>query len=121
MDINHIPERHAEIDRRLRNWARYVAVHPRMGFIQPMFKQSRTSRQWDEHPHIKTDIDTLDGHRIEKAVSALPEKTRVAVRWFYVWPWVNDGKVRRELHVTRTVLWELVYDGRTMLTNTLRM
>ena len=34
---------------------------------------------------IQTPVDTLDAVLVEKAVYALPEKHREAVRWWYVY------------------------------------
>jgi len=84
-----------------------------------MFKQARTPKQWEEDAHIAVPIDTLDGHVIEKAVSALPEKHRTVIRWAYVYPYVPENKIRRECGLTRDALADMLIDARTMLINRL--
>jgi len=64
--LHHIDPVHEVIHSRLINWARYVKVTGGGGFIQPMWKQGKSSRQWDESPHINIEVDTLDGHAQSK-------------------------------------------------------
>jgi DNA-directed RNA polymerase specialized sigma24 family protein len=64
-------------------------------------------------------VDTLDAVLLEKAVSALPEKHRAAVRWSYVHAG-NPVAMARALAVSKQGLSDLVGDGRTMLQNRLR-
>ena len=121
IDLNHIPARHDSINLRLDEWAKYVRVRPQAWGMQPMFLgyQSK-ARHWDAQPHIHTEINTLDAHEIERAVSHLPDKHRTAIRWHYVWPWVPVGKVRRELGVTLDALAGLIHDSRDMVKNRLK-
>ena len=63
---------------------------------------------------IGTPADTLDAVLIAKAVSALPEKHRAAVRWSYV-HCGNPVAMARTLGVSKQGLADLVDAGRTML------
>ena len=117
VDYNHVPERHAAIHARLENWARYVSVRRIAWPMQPMFRNAKTPRGWDADPHIPVLVDSLDGHVIEKAVAALPPKRRTLIRWLYVFPWVPDTVVRRELAMTRQLSCEEINKARDMLRN----
>ena len=118
VDYNHVPERHAAIHARLENWRRWVIVRPNGWQVAPMFRlyQSK-SRQW-EAPVIQNPVDTLDAVLVEKAVAALPEKHRAAVRWSYV-HCGNPLAMARTLAVSKQGLADLVDSGRTMLQNRL--
>ena len=116
VDYNHVPERHAAIHARLENWRRWVIVRPNGWQVAPMFRlyQSK-SRQW-EAPVIQNPVNTLDAVLVEKAVAALPEKHRAAVRWSYV-HCGNPLAMARTLAVSKQGLADLVDAGRTMLQN----
>ena len=116
VDYTHVPERHAAIHARLENWRRWVRVRPHGWQTAPMFRmyQSR-ARQW-EAPVIQNPVDTLDAVLMEKAVSALPEKHRAAIRWSYVHAG-NPVAMARTLAVSKQGLADLVDAGRTMLQN----
>ena len=116
VDYNHVPERHAAIHARLENWALWVRVRPHGWQTAPMFRmyQSR-ARQW-EAPVIQNPVDTLDAVLVEKAVAALPEKHRAAIRWSYVHAG-NPVAMARTLAVSKQGLADLVDAGRTMLKN----
>ena len=118
VDYNHVPERHTAIHARLENWRRWVTVRPNGWQVAPMFRlyQSK-SRQW-EAPVIQNQVDTLDAVLMEKAVSALPEKHRAAIRWSYVHAG-NPVAMARALAVSKQGLADLVDSGRTMLKNRL--
>ena len=116
VDYSHVPERHAAIHARLENWARWVRVRPHGWCTHPMFKNFRASKQWEASPHISTTVDTIDAALIEKAVYALPEKHRAAIRWSYVHAG-NPVAMARSLAVSKQGLADLVDAGRTMLQN----
>jgi len=100
---------------RLLNWARYVRVR-RVMWQAPIWRLGRSgSRQWHS-PEPREEVDILDGHALEKAVGALPEKHREAIRWSYVWR-TTPAHARRALGVTSDTLCRLVTDGRAMLIN----
>ena len=119
VDYNHVKPEHEAVHERLSNWARWVRVRPQGWQTAPMFRmyQSR-ARQW-EAPVIQNPVDTLDAVLVEKAVAALPEKHRAAVRWSYV-HCGNPVAMARNLGVSKQGLADLVGDGRTMLQNRLR-
>ena len=116
VDYNHIPAHHQAIHARLVNWRRWVTVRPHGWFTHPMWRSALTSRQWDVSPHIGTPVDTLDAALMEKAVYALPDKHREAVRWWYVYR-RDPVAMARNLGVSKQGLQELVTEGRTMLKN----
>ena len=118
VDYNHVKPEHEAVHERLSNWARWVRVRPHGWFTHPMFKNFRASKQWEASPHIGTPVDTLDAVLVEKAVSALPEKHRAAVRWSYV-HCGNPVGMARTLGVSKQGLADLVDAGRTMLQNRL--
>lgn len=107
---------HVEIHERLGNWSRYVRNSRPGQAVHPMFRAYRSSEVWGSDT-IKTPVDTLDGHRVEKIVAQLPDKHRDAIRWHYVYVWINPNKVCRQLGVTKTGLAELIHAGRSMVKN----
>ena len=116
VDYSYVHDRHQAIHDRLNNWRRWVIVRPHGWQTNPMWRNARTSRQWDVVPHIAVQVDTLDAMLIEKAVSALPVKHREAVRWCYV-HCGNPLAMARALGVSKQGLADLVDVGRTMLGN----
>ena len=116
VDYNYIAAHHEAIHARLVNWERWVRVRPNGWFTHPMWRSALTSRQWDVSPHIGTPVDTLDAALMEKAVYALPDKHREAVRWWYVYR-RDPVAMARNLGVSKQGLQELVTEGRTMLKN----
>ena len=116
IDYNHVHERHAAIHARLENWRRWVTVRPHGWQVAPMFKMYQSKAMQWEAPVIQNPINTLDAVLVEKAVSALPEKHRAAVRWSYVFAG-NPVAMARTLGVSKQGLADLVDAGRTMLAN----
>ena len=115
IDFHYVEARHHAIDQRLREWARYVAVR-QPSWVHPMWRKGRSNgRQW-EAPVIRDEINILRAHETEKAVSALPDMHRSAIRWCYVYR-TSPAKVIRDLGTTYEKLDQLVRDGRTMLIN----
>jgi DNA-directed RNA polymerase specialized sigma24 family protein len=117
IDLHAVRHEHLAIHERAMNWARYVRDGNRSGHgTAPMFRHYRSSEVWGTDT-LRTPIDTLDGHRMEKAVAQLPEKHRDAIRWSYVYVWIQPAKACRGLGVTRSGLADLVHDARSMLKN----
>ena len=116
VDYNYIKPEHEAIHARLENWERWVRVRPHGWFTHPMWRNSRTSRQWEVSPYIGVPVNTIDAALMEKAVYALPEKHREAVRWWYVYR-RDPVAVARNLGVSKQGLADLVEAGRTMLKN----
>ena len=117
-DFSHIPERHEAIDQRLIEWARWVRVKPSAWFTQPMFRQYRAPRQYEHQATVHIQINSIEAHEVEKAVSSLPDKHRDAIRWFYVFN-KNPLGMARNLAVSTDGLLDLVTDARDMLKNRL--
>jgi DNA-directed RNA polymerase specialized sigma24 family protein len=115
VDFHHVEDHQRDMDKRLQNWARWVK--PRSpSWVSPMFRQAR-SNAWQWHtPEVRETCDMLDAQAMEKAVAALPEKHRTAIRWHYVYP-VQPFKVQKALGVTEQALYGLVRDGRERLMN----
>ena len=114
IDFHVIPESQQAIHSRLENWRRWVIVRPHGWQVAPMFRMYQSkARQWHA-PVIQTPVDTLDALRVEKAVAALPEKHREAVRWWYVYR-RDPVAMARNLGVSKQGLADLVDAGRTML------
>ena len=116
VDYNHVATHHEAIHARLVNWERWVRVRPHGWQVAPMFRMYQSkARQWHA-PVIQTPVDTLDAVLVEKAVAALPEKHRDAIRWSYV-HCGNPVAMARALGVSKQGLADLVEAGRTMLAN----
>lgn len=121
IDLHHIDARHDAINIRLEQWARWVTVRPQAWKMQPMFRSYRAPRQYAyETADIKVAPNTLECHEIERIVSHLPEKHRHALRWFYVYPYISDSRIRRELGETRAGLVDLLHRSRSMVVNRLK-
>lgn len=113
IDFHHVPSHQRAMDARLINWARYVRDRP-VVWTQPMFRGYRSSEVWVHE--VSVPVDQLDGHKVEKAVQALPEKHRAAVRWAYVFR-AHPRRMCRLLAVTEAGLADLIDVGRQMLIN----
>lgn len=118
-DFSRVDARHDAINLRLEHWAIWVSVRPQPWKTHPMFRQYR-SHAWQWHmPEIKIQINTLECHEIERAVSFLPDKHRAAVRWNYVFR-KDPSAMARTLAVSNAGLLKLVEEARDMLKNRLR-
>ena len=118
VDFFRVEDHQQEIHARLLNWARWVSVRP--GTHQhPMWRQGKSNtRQWHQ-PEPRESVDLIDGMRIEKAVSQLPDKHRESLRWWYVWK-TSPNRAMRNLGVNADGLSLLVRTGRQMLLNRLQ-
>ena len=118
IDFDYVPSNQHDADKRLVNWARWVTVRPHGWHTAPMFRQAQSnSRQWHP-PEIKDPVGSLDAVVIEKAVAALPDRHRMALRWFYVCKG-SPVAMARALGVSKQGLADLVEAGRAMLQNRL--
>lgn len=114
-DFFHVEPNQLGIHDRLCNWAKYVASG-RRAWQAPIWKLGRSNgRQWHE-PVPRIPVDSQDGHKLEKAVCALPGPHREALRWAYIFRG-PPHMARRELGVTDHGLYRLVSDARLMLVN----
>jgi DNA-directed RNA polymerase specialized sigma24 family protein len=115
IDFHFVEPHQIAIHDRLINWARYVQVKV-PHWVAPIWKLGKSNtRQWHA-PEPRIEVDILDGHAVEKAVYALPEKHRAAIRWHYVY---KSGPVAacRKIGVNAEMLRRLVIEGRAMLVN----
>ena len=119
-DFSHVPTRHDAVNQRLEDWSRWVRVKPSAWKTHPMWANYRAPKQYEDDG-IRVELNTLECFAMEMEVSALPEKFRTAVRWYYVFSKVPVIKVRQQLGVTSDGLRDLVESGRDMLKNRLRM
>lgn len=115
-DFFHVAARHEAIHLRLINWARWCRPNFSAS-IHPMFRACKPSQQW-EASEPRQPVDSIDAQRIEKSVSALPERHKHAIRWSYVYR-IAPGRVCRELGVSHEGLMGLVEDGRDLLADCL--
>ncbi len=116
VDYNHIQAHHEAIHARLENWARWLRPRLSGWHTHPMWRNSRTSRQWEVSPDISAPVNALDALAIERTVAQMPVKHRDALRWYYV----RQGSpvaMARNLGVSKQGLADLVDAGRTMLQN----
>lgn len=115
IDLDAVEEHQWAVDLKLRNWARWLKPG-KQSWISPMFAQYRCKGwQW-ERPAIADPINILDAVDMEKAVHALPDKHRHAIRWAYVFK-SSPAIVFRVLGVNQSSLMLLIRDGRQMLIN----
>ena len=115
IDFHAVPDHQLGMHDRLLNWERWVRVTA-PGWQAPIWRMGKSnSRQWHP-PEMREETDILDAMAIEKAVMALPDKHKAAIRWHYVYR-TTPLKARKKLAVTNEGLNNLVISGRTMLIN----
>lgn len=118
VDYCHVKPEHEAIHQRLENWARWLRPRLSGWHTHPMWRNSRTSRQWEVSPDISAPVNALDALAIERTVAQMPVKHRDALRWWYVYR-RDPVAMARNLGVTKQGLADLVGDGRAMLQNRL--
>lgn len=115
IDLTRIEDHQRTIHARLLNWASWSYERP-CSIVQPMFAQYRSNaRQWHA-PEFRETCNIFDAQFIEKAVCKLPEKNRLAIKWFYI-ERTHPGKRTRHIAANDAGLYQLVRDGRQMLIN----
>ena len=115
LDFFTIRPEHIPVHDRLSNWAAYVKDRPSKIADCAMFRQYKPYLVPREPSAAM--VDMLDGHAMEKAVSALPQKHRDAIRWTYVFYLVTPSRMCQHLGVSRQGLALLIHDARSMLKN----
>lgn len=80
-----------------------------------MWRGFKASEVWTG-ASVSIPLDPLDAQRLEKAVSALPEAHKFAVRWCYVYRG-NPARAARHIGETQEGLARLIEAGRVMLIN----
>lgn len=106
---------HEAIHDRLTNWALWSRGGRGGSSTLPMFRFYRPDGYHELTASIP--VDSLDATRLQKLMVVLPEKHRWAIQWGYVFSFIPVWKVQRELGVTRTGLYDLIHDARSMLKN----
>ena len=114
VDFHLVSSGHEEIHARLQNWARWQ--HNRAGgTVTPMFRMYRSTDVHQETPGSDP-VDAMDAQRVQKGVTMLPGKHRLAVSWNYV-KRNNPRKAAQSVGESLEGLALLVRQARTMLIN----
>lgn len=119
VDLSSVPPSQWKMHDRLLNWAKWSRGTARFdrAISAPMFSLYRSTEARREYgAETSMPIDHADGTRIQVGVTALPDKHRRALHWFYLHP-VAPGAMARELGLTMNGLAEIVIRARTMLQN----
>lgn len=114
VDFSAVSPEHADIDRRLANWARW-SNNRGGGTASPMFRLYRSTEQWAQET-TGSPIDAIDAQKVQKAVSQLPTKHRLALSWCYIRK-NNPRKAAESLGESLEGLMLLVANSRQMLIN----
>ena len=112
VDFHLIPHHQLAIDARLINWGRAQRSGPGQN-CAPMFKQYRSSDQWEGTTSSPT-IDQLDAGKINRAWQQLEADCRAALAWQYVTP-SSPAKACKVIGCTMDGLAALVVQGRQAL------
>jgi DNA-directed RNA polymerase specialized sigma24 family protein len=112
IDFFAVAPHHAEIHRRLENWAQ-SCFSGGGSSASPMFRLYRPDNY---ERHSTMPVDQRDAGKIAKGVAALPEPHRNALSWNYI-EGGSPTKARRKIGVTVEGLMLLIHDGRSMLIN----
>lgn len=111
VDFFYVAPQHAEIHKRLENWARscYSGGGPA---CSPMFRLYRPDNY--ERGAMSVAADHIDAAKIAKGVAALVESTRMALHWNYLHGG-SPAKARQRIGCTLEGLMSLISDGRQKL------
>ena len=114
VDFSEVEQKHAAIDARLINWARWANNRPGPG-SSPMFRLYR-STEVHEAASSAPPVDSMDAQKVQKAVSVLPTQNRLALSWSYI-KRSNPRQAAQSLGLSLDGLRTAVRDGRQMLCN----
>lgn len=114
VDFSTVPEAHRPIDARLVNWARWSNSKAHSN-TSPMFRLYRTPEHWGSE-QAANPVDSIDAQKMQKAVSALPGRHRLALSWCYI-KRNNPRSAAQMLGVSLADLLHLINDARQMLIN----
>jgi DNA-directed RNA polymerase specialized sigma24 family protein len=117
VDYNHVPAHQEAIHDRLVNWAKWCRSSGGRT-VHPMFRGYRDN-YWEAQP-LPDYVSTIDATEVQKTMAHLPEKHRLAVQWCYVIK-SSPPRMARELGTSKYGLLELINEGRTMISNRLRV
>ncbi|HNG01993.1 MAG TPA: hypothetical protein PLS35_05975 [Nitrospira sp.] len=118
VDFNAVDPKHQTMDARLRNWSIWANGRDGLGFAPcaPMFRMYRSTEQWEDSANKAPAVDQLDAQRVQKGVSALPEKHRIAISWNYM-SRSHPRKAAKALGESLEGMKHLIDAGRQMLCN----
>lgn len=115
VDFARVKPEHAEIHRRLENWARWL----RPGQIRavcPYLRLYRPTAQ-EREPYIveaRAPTSAADAMLIQRAIQDLPQDKRIAISWCY-YSHRAPHRQARQMGLSITELYALVTDSREML------
>ena len=114
VDFSRVAQHHDAIDARLTNWGRWC--HSPVGRkCSPGFELYRSSDQWAQDAGGQS-VDGIDASRIQRHVTQLPVKHRLAICWCYVTR-SNPRKAAQSVGESMQGLADLIVNGRQMLIN----
>jgi len=114
VDFNEVSETQKPIDARLVNWARWSHNHAR-GSASPMFRLYRSPEVWGNET-TASPVDGIDAQKIQKGISQLPTKHRLALAWCYIRK-NHPAKAAASLGESLQGLRDLIAAARQMLIN----
>ena len=119
VDFSAVPPSQWAMHDRLTNWAKWSRGTARFdrAISAPMFvlyKSSDARREYGAPTSIP--LDPKDATKVQVGVTALPEKHRRALHWYYLHP-VNAMGMARELGLPLAGVAEIVIRARFMLIN----
>lgn len=120
VDYDHVPDGQEEMHARLVNWARWIKSGSRDWAYHPMWKpciakELEAQRLIREAAPLEP-VNVDEAIAVERAVAALPDRHRKAVRWCYVFKH-NPLAACKSIAVSKDTLAGLIRDGRQMLIN----
>lgn len=118
VDFNHVPASQLEIHDRLANWAKWCKPCHHSSVLA-MFKGYRPYL-YPESGSGGIPVNSLQAAEVQKVMKDIPEKQRIAVQWCYILR-TGPTKMCRELGVNKEGLMELINQGRTMISNRLKV
>lgn len=119
VELSEVPANQEATHEALLNWARWCGSGRGGSDTHPMFR-GYTPYLYPEAGGTGSTVDTLGALAVQRAFVQLPEKHRLALRWWYCYPWLHIGKVQRSIGATKAALAALVNDARQMVANTMR-
>lgn len=114
-DFSYVMVEHAEIHRRLENWAQWCRPKLKIN-VSPMFRLLRPDNFDREYGKTDRLVDMADALIIQRAFIRIPERNRLAIGWCYC-DRRHPKQAMRKLGVADWQLMELIHDGRSMIRN----
>jgi hypothetical protein len=119
IDFHEVLPKHRALDVELRNWARWIKPGRGGSGTHPMFRYYRSSDVHEAAPLNVEPIRPMDAMRMEKAITAMPERHRISLQWcyYYCHQGASIAVACRALAVSNQGLIDLIHTARQMLTN----